>query len=224
MHGFTTRELADDYQKIAGTLRINVNHIITLNQIHSNKVFIVTKEMIKHAKNNRLSLEGDALVTHQENIFVGVRTADCLPLLMFDPTKKVCAAVHAGWRGLVGGVIENTLGVMIKDFGSKPADILVTLGIALCENCFEVGPEVVAEFKKRFGEKFKAKPGRDDRNHISLRAMAIIILLNSGIMANSIELITGCTSCNNDKMFSYRKGDKDGRGLSLIGLVKHDVG
>lgn len=214
IHGFTTRELGDDKVRIAEELEILPEQIVTVKQIHSNQVLIVGA---RHAVPLQIN-EADSLITQQPNIFLGIRTADCVPLLIYDPQQKICAAIHAGWRGLVGGVIENTVAEMKKTHHSQSDSLFVVIGPALCEKCFEVGPEIVGEFHKKFGSAFKPKEGKRDRSHIDLRKLCVTVLVSLGVLPESIELITGCTFCHNDRLYSYRKGDKEGRQLALIGI------
>ncbi len=212
IHGFTARDLGSDYPRIARVLGVDESQFVTVKQIHSNRVVVVSSD-------HTPTTEADALITDQPGFIIGIRTADCVPLLVYDPSKKVVAAIHAGWRGLVAGIIENTLGEMQEKYQSKISDLLVTIGISLCKKCFEVGPEVAAAFRARFGEACDITPGQGDRSHIGLRTQCASVLLSQGVLPQNVELISGCTSCHNDRLFSYRKGDKEGRQFNFIGIL-----
>lgn len=216
LYGFTTRALGASYEEIAKQMGVSSESLMTLKQIHSNQVVAISH------KGPEIFLwrdqkEGDALVTNQPGILVGVKTADCVPLLIYDPIQKVVAAVHAGWRGLVAGILESSLNQM-RLFGSAYEDLVVIMGPALCGFCFEVGPQVVKTFKHRFGLDFTVRPGKGDRSSIDLREACRLILEEQHLSGNRIEFLPYCTACQPERFFSYRKGDQTGRQLSFIGL------
>lgn len=210
--GFTARNPGSDYQKISSLLKVDLKSINTLKQVHSNKVTrLVTPIGCELA-------DGDALVTTQKNVVIGVRVADCLPLLVYDPIGGMVAAVHAGWRGVVSGIIENSLSMM-KTCGSIPKNCLVSMGPCICDKCFEVGPEVVCEFKNKFADGSEIiVSGKGDRSFIYLKHAARIILLAAGIPEIQIEINGWCTRCHNDVWPSYRGGDVTLRTLAYIAL------
>ncbi len=209
VHGFTTRELGDDISKIAKELDVSEEKIVTVKQIHSNRVLV-----FPFLKNS----EADAMSTHQSGLFIGIRTADCVPLLIYDPQKKVCAAVHAGWRGLIGGVIENTIQQLCQELSSHPKSLVVALGPALCPGCFEIGPEVKDRFVEKFGTRLIISSGETDRSFLDLREACRLVLLDAGVLGENIEHLSYCNFCQPDLFYSYRRGDKLGRQLALIGL------
>lgn len=201
VHSFTTRT----------TPPFSTDSIMTLKQIHSNKVFVVQKE-------GPLSEEGDALISRQPGLSVGVRTADCVPLLVYDPVNRTIAAIHAGWKGLISGVIEETLKIFRNSFKSDFANLQVVLGPALCPGCFEIGPEVADQFRKKFGDKLAVSPGEADRSFVDLRKGCCVVLEELGVPANSIEVLPHCTACEPELFYSYRRGDRDARMLAFIGI------
>jgi len=215
IHGFTTRELGADYKKIAQAIDVPTESILTLKQIHSNKTHAVTGSQIPANE----SIEGDAMMTQQPKVVIGIRTADCVPIIVFDPKQKVVAAIHAGWRGVIAGVIENIIVQMQKEFKSSPDELVAVLGPALCIDCFEVGPEVAEKFVEKFGSKINFKKGKGDRWHPDLREGCVEVLKTLGIKEENLESLPYCTSCNNDLLFSYRKGDREERMLGFIGLM-----
>ncbi|MBI2339854.1 MAG: laccase domain-containing protein, partial [Deltaproteobacteria bacterium] len=131
IHGFTTRELGADDTRIADELKIPVSSIVTVKQVHSNQVLFLSDRSDR-------SIEADAIITNQKEIFIAIRTADCVPILVYDPEHRAVGAIHAGWRGLVSGVIENAVCEMAVHFGTKPPKLLAALGPALCPGCFAV--------------------------------------------------------------------------------------
>ena len=155
--------------------------------------------------------EADAACTDQPRVLVGVRTADCLPVLLVDPRVRAVAAVHAGWRGVVAGVLTNALETMVSEYGCKAADIEAAIGPGISECCFEVGDEVAVKFSADFVNRNGAKP------HVDLAAALRAQLRQAGV--DRVDVAAQCTSCNLGRYFSHRAEQGDtGRMLALIGL------
>ena len=159
--------------------------------------------------------QADALVTSQSGFVVAIRTADCVPALIVDPQTHTVAAVHAGWRGMAAEILPTTLDKMSRHFGTRAADVLVAIGPAIGQCCFEVGPEVAAQFRRWF-------PERDDlsqKTNIDLRETALRQLAGAGVSQESITAVEDqCTRCNPDRFHSWRRdGQQSGRMVSAIG-------
>lgn len=214
IHGFTTRHLGDNIAHTVETMKLPHDHFISLKQIHSNKVYCIEHDPAMTSR----TLERDALITQEKNIFLSIRTADCIPILVYDTDKNVAAAIHAGWRGLVNGVIEATFHQMKKKFSSNPNHFWVAVGATLCPGCFEVGPEVAKEFKNKWGAKITITQGNEDRSYLDLRQACDLILKEGGIPQNQIDWISYCTACCKNLFFSYRRGDRNQRMMAFIGI------
>lgn len=198
IHGFTTREVGDA-----------ISCVFALKQIHSGMVFCVDDK----TDLSRV-IEGDAVVTNQKGIVIGVRTADCLPLLVYDPVKNVIAAIHAGWRGFLAGVIENTFQILKQKYGCEFSDLEIALGPCISVKNFEVGDEVRAEFHAKFGEKFVSVG-----SHLDLVATAKNICENLGCDPKKIFSLDLCTFEHKDLFYSYRREPGPGRQFNFIGLL-----
>ena len=160
--------------------------------------------------------EADAVFTRVRGHAVGVATADCLPILLAQ-RDVACAAVHAGWRGLIAGVIEAA----IERLGGG-ANLEAAIGPAIGPCCFEVGPEVAARFLERFpDQKGFARSGEGDRSRIDLPRAAAHVLASRGIEASRVRIADVCTRCRPEgRLESYRRdGQNAGRMLAVIGRV-----
>ncbi len=116
--------------------------VVQAHQVHGDRVAVVTS-----AGTTREELEGyDALVTDVPGVAIGARTADCIPVLMYDPVRRVVAAVHSGWKGTVLKIAAKTLAVMASKYGTRAADILAVIGPGIGPESFQVGPEVAEAF------------------------------------------------------------------------------
>jgi hypothetical protein len=201
----------DCRRRLAQHLGVELDRLIVPRQTHSVNVAVVRSIPVGDA-----DIEGvDALVTTLPGVVVGVNTADCLPLLLYDEQSGVVAAVHAGWRGAVGGVVENAVAAMIEQ-GAHPADIhaIVAPHIGVC--CFEVGEEVAERFHPDDVVRHAgAKP------HVSLAGAVTRTLRNLGVDAANICADAECTRCRSTRYFSARAlGIASGRNFSFISLKK----
>lgn len=187
---------------------------VWLNQIHSNKV-IVADQFASGA-------DADGSYTTQFDCVSAVMTADCLPVLICNQQGTVAAAVHAGWRGLLNGILEQAVDKVLNAVQGHPEDLLIWLGPAIGPEKFEVGDEVRQAFLKKspdikeIQQCFTAV--KDKKNHYlaDIYQLARLRMLHQGI-----ENISGgnyCTYTEQDKFFSYRRDGKTGRMASLIWL------
>ena len=182
------------------------NNAIWLEQIHSNKVITITA----NSDLNRIE-QADALFTKQLNTPLAIMTADCLPILLTDLKGKQIAAIHGGWRGLAGGIIENT----IQCFDCDPANILAWLGPAIGPENFEVGQDVFDAFSglnKDYSQGFKSK-GKS-KFFADIFFLAKALLNKSGVSVIACE--QDCTFKQSELFYSYRREGKTGRMASVI--------
>jgi len=176
--------------------------ISEVDQIHSSKVFIVSKPGIAG--------RGDGLVTNKKGLILAVKTADCAPALFCDTKKRVIGAVHIGWRGIVKGIIEKFADVVVKEFGSKMDEIFCAVGPFIRECCYEIGDDIIGYFKHYY-QLENGKIFLNMEEEIKDR------LLRVGIPVDNIEFLKHCTACDPEKFFSYRRDrGKTGRMYSII--------
>ncbi len=182
-------------------LNLSIDNLSYLKQIHSNKVNV--------AKVGQL--EGDALVTDQKNLVLAISIADCYPLLFHDPINNIIGGAHAGWRGTVGKIAKNTIDEMIL-LGAKAEHIKVAVGQGICQDNFEVGQEVIDQFKDA-GFPFSCWK----ENKIDLVECNKFVLMQNGIKEENIWSMNRCTFEND--FFSYRRDKgKTGRMWAVISL------
>lgn len=188
-----------------------------LNQVHGNRVFELP---IPHSKMGEITPEADACMTREPGQVCVVQTADCLPVLFCDEAGTVVAAAHAGWRGLAGGVLEET----VRTMGVAPERILAWLGAAIGPDTFEVGDEVREAFVSQHalaGIAFRpALPGTLDETPRKWLA-DIYALARIRLAAVGVEQVYGgglCTYKDMERFFSYRRDRNTGRMASLIWL------
>ena len=150
---------------------------------------------------------GDALLTNRAGVGLSIRTADCFPILLADPTRRVVAAVHAGWRGAADGIAPATLDKMSAEFGTDPAHVHAAIGPGIGVCCYQVGVEVA----RRFGQN---RAGRLDLAEENRRQ-----LVQAGVPESQIENLNLCTRCDPARFHSWRRDQQAaGRMISFIRL------
>ena len=195
-------------------IKSSSNRIVLLNQIHSNKFYYIDKK----SKSNYKEFDGDALITNKPNIPIGVLTADCAPILIFDKEKKIVAAIHAGWKGAYKGIIKKVIKFMLKN-GSFANNITAVIGPCILFKSYEVKQDFVKKFiKKDIKNKIFFKKAKD-KNYFNLSEYIVCQLKNLNI--NKIEVINKDTYNIKNNFFSARRSkDRDegdyGRNISII--------
>ena len=191
--------------------------LATAWQVHGDGVKIVTAENIDES-----GQRFDALASNMDGILVGVKTADCVPILLGDPNTGAFAAVHAGWRGSVQTIVVNAVEKMVAEFGTDPADLIAAIGPAAgCKN-YEIGTDVIDAFDEKFSDARKyfseTRPGHA---LIDLHAANRDQLVSCGVQGINIYNAPFCTMERPDLFFSYRleksRYGKTGRLMSVIG-------
>ena len=163
----------------------------------------------------------DAIVSATFGVLAGVKTADCVPILIGDPVTGAFAAVHAGWRGTLVAIAVKTLERMSAKYNSKPHDVRVAIGPAAGSCCYEVGRDVIDVFKNKFPSQELFTETITDHACIDLLKANREQLLSAGVDPEKINVAPLCTMCRTDLFFSYRREKnvpgKVGRLMSVIG-------
>jgi hypothetical protein len=163
--------------------------------------------------------EFDGLVCDEVGPVLSAFAADCVPLLFAEPEARVCGSAHAGWRGTVAGVARNVVLRMVE-LGGRADRVRVALGPSIGPCCFEVGPEVVAEFRAALGDVPGMVVPGPNKDHISLRVALRTMLERAGVRGENIDDTPPCTQCNGERFFSYRRdGREGGMHMGFIGLT-----
>lgn len=243
--GFTP---ADGRQTVEANRRLLVEAVtgspdtplILVRQFHSNLIFRASREDASRAR----PLKADGVMTADPGILLGVQVADCIPVLVADPRRRIAAAFHAGWRGTVKRIVELGVGRMRLEFGSNPRDLIAAIGPGIGSCCYTVGEEVVSEFESQFAyapelfhEVYDADPVRQKypmlfltqrapghspigpQIHLDLVEANRRQLLDAGLKPAAIQILGGCTSCQRELFYSHRASrGHAGRMMAVIGI------
>jgi YfiH family protein len=243
--GFTKE---DDRETVAQNRRLFAEAVsgdpssplVDLRQIHSNLVRLVSAEDARRKQPR----SADGLMTDEPGLLLGVRTADCIPVLVADRKRRAVAAFHAGWRGTVERIVESGIGRMRLQFGSRPEDLVAAIGPGIGPCCYAVGEEVLSSFESQFAyarelfrEVYDSNPVRKKYPllfmtqrapghsaigpslHLNLVEANRRQLIAAGLRPRAIHQIGGCTSCHRELFFSHRGSEGHaGRMMSVIGI------
>jgi YfiH family protein len=193
-------------------------------QVHGSDVRVVRSEDETRPPGGGVGEEErcDAVVTDRPRVLVGVKTADCVPILLADSRTGACAAVHAGWRGTVSRIVARALEGMSAEYGTRAGDVRAAIGPAAGGCCYEVGQEVVEAFQERLPNATELfTPTRVGHALIDLQRANRDQLIATGVPAEAIHIAPLCTMCRTDLFFSYRREKslygRTGRLMAVIG-------
>ena len=213
--GSNLQKITRSKQKLATVVNQPVSEMVFPRQTHSDNVARIDTVCLEEIGNT------DALVTNKPNICICIQTADCVPILFFDPQKKVIALAHAGWRGTVKRIATKVVFEMNEFYQSNPKNILVAIGPAISKTVYEVGSEVV-EMVRRVIPNPETSLHKNSlgRYHFDLWDANRKLLISAGIKNENIELIQECSFINKEKYFSARReGAQTGRMVSGMVLT-----
>lgn len=184
----------------------DVDNVKYINQIHSSIIFDLNEE------SEVLGKEGDGLVSTHENEIIGVFTADCVPVILYDEKKNIISAVHSGWKGTIGDISKKAAEIMKSKYGAE--EIKVIIGPHIGECCYEVSEDLVNKFSDKYGE------GVSKGRMLSLEN-AIKKQLEGIVKKDNIKSLDICTNCNSKyKMHSYRKKQDEAGRLFSFAYIK----
>lgn len=217
-HGDTQENVDRNLQLFGSHLGIDAARIATCRQVHGDDVAVLDRVPTK-------SPHADAMVSAVPNVYLGIKTADCVPILMIDRARRISAAVHAGWRGTVKRITRKVVLLMKERFHCREEDIVAALGPAIRGCCYEVGDAVLVPFSQNVpdGDRFIATVQRHDPQR-AVRTVDLVEtnrseLIRQGIPEQNIHDVGMCTCCSSEFLFSYRRdGEVSGRHLSLAGF------
>lgn len=184
------------------------------HQVHGDMGHVVTDKLLQ--ENDSWSLDGDYLITNELNVGIGVLTADCLPLVIYDPVHHAAGVVHAGWRGAVAGIAVKATRHLCKQYGAKIEELMVFLGPCAGSCCYQVGKDLMEALPTSGHECIDC---RADGHYFDLARFVEQQLLLAGIKKEAIDLQSHrCTICD-DAYFSYRRQKElAGRQITLVCL------
>ncbi|UCC73108.1 MAG: polyphenol oxidase family protein [Gemmatimonadota bacterium] len=179
-----------------------IPRVACCRQVHGAAVAVYDDS---HSSGVKVLGDADAIVTAREGVLLAVTVADCVPVFVVEPVRRLLGLAHAGWRGTAAGIAEATLGAMSR-LGAEVASLHVHLGAAICRKCYKVGPEVTAALGVPEGTRHV-----DLRDHIARSVRAL------GVDSGRLTASQRCTRCDSGSFYSYRGGDRGQRMCAFLG-------
>lgn len=215
-----------NWRLLATAFRLDPHCFVVMRQIHGDRIVVIETDNRENLPEGSLlpaeAYACDALVTNLPGLALGVKTADCVPLFLVDPVKRVVGAVHAGWRGTALNIAGQTVDTFLARFSSQPRDILAVIGPAIGACCYEVDAVVYHALEVYAG------PGRDpffrpaalkDRWRLDLGMVNRCQVEQRGVPPAQIFAADHCTSCQDEVFYSHRRdGGRTGRHFSFLML------
>ncbi len=207
--------LEESYEKLCKALGFDRKNEVRPYQTHTDCIKIVNKpgENLQNV---------DGIITSKNNVDLVLTFADCTPILLYDPVKKVIANIHSGWRGTVQKIGQKGAKKMIQNYGCDPKNIIACIGPCIGKCHFEVDEDVEKIFEETFSylnvnEKIISK--KNKKYHIDTTLINRLILQEAGLLSKNIYESNICTVCNSDLIHSYRADkEKSGRNITVLGM------
>jgi len=192
--------------------------LVTVRQVHGSDILVIDEPNEDYS--HFLTLESDAIITNQSGVMIGVCVADCAPILLLDPEKRVIAAVHAGWQGTAAGLVSKTVAGMRSLFNCDPGTLQAAIGPCISKCCYEVDAPVRQAFaQSQVPWEICAEPNGAGKWQLDLAAANRELLLLAGVPDSAIQVSGMCVSCQRERFFSYRRdGGETGRQMGFIML------
>ena len=204
--GDDSNNVGENRSSFFNYLGLSMNSVAYQKQVHGDEINIV--------KSGGECGESDAMITTKKGIGIGISTADCCAIFIYDCVKYVIAGVHSGWRGTSKRILSRALKVLFDEYSSKPANLICYLSPSISRTNYAVGPEVAQQFDLRYimpvGDKFL----------LNIPKINYDILLHSGIIPQNIQLSNLCTFEYSSILHSYRRdGKRAGRSMAVIAMI-----
>ena len=224
--GDAPERVEENFRRFCAAVGSDPEAVVKNHQVHGKTVRRVTSPAEAVPLSQPGTCPADALVTDIPGVCLTVFSADCIPVLLYDPVRRVAAAAHAGWRGTAAGIVHETVGVMKQDYGCRPEDILAAIGPGISSCCFETHADVPDGLRSGLGaaaEPFiRPLPG-GDTFRVDLKGANARWLEEAGLAPQHIALCPLCTACRPDLFWSHRRlGQARGSMAAMIQL-KHPL-
>lgn len=220
--GFNTQDqqanVEGNRSLLARAFGVNQEALVTPRQVHGTDILVIGEPNEDYS--HFLGVEGDAVITNQTGVLIGVCVADCAPILLCDPEKQVIAVVHAGWKGTASGLVAKAVAGMHSEFGSNPARLRAAIGPCIQKCCYEVDEPVRQAFLQgglNWGD--CAEPSAAGKWQLDLASANRELLQRAGLANAAIQTSDQCVCCCSEQYFSYRRDkDESGRQMGFIML------
>ena len=202
-----TLNIRNNHEIVYNYLGIDETQAAFMEQVHGDTVIV--------SETGGISPKTDGLITSKCGLMLGVKIADCIPLLLFEPVHNVIGAIHCGWRSIKANIAEKAIAKMVDELQASPENIVAVMGPSAESCCYEIGRDIAAHFNS------SSLIERNGLLYLDLKAELRVHLLTGGLISSNIEIISDCTICNKELYFSHRRDNKkSGRMMGYIMVNK----
>ena len=221
--GDDPKNVAENFRRFCAALGTDADALVKNHQVHSDLVRPVTREDILSSPELPGPVDADGLVTDVPGVCLTIFSADCIPVLLYDPKKRVIAAAHAGWRGTAQGIAARAAEAMQRHYGCSPEHILAAIGPGISPCCFETHADVPDGLRAGLGADAQAfiRPlSQEGKFSVDLKGANARWLERSGLLPEHIAICPACTACAGDTFWSHRRqGNTRGSMAAMIQLL-----
>lgn len=204
--GDDPERVTENYRRFCAAVGADVTGIVMSSQVHGTVIRTVTRADVKAGLHDPIGYECDGLITDLPGLALTVFSADCIPVLLYDPVRRVIAAVHAGWRGTAGNIAGKAVQKMREDYGCRSENVLAAIGPGISQCCFETHSDVPDAMTASLGD--LAKPHilsvENGKFRVDLKGINAALLMQAGVSPGHIEVSGHCTACLPQLYWSHR--------------------
>ena len=221
--GDDPERVTENFVRLGAACGIPAEEMVLTQQTHTTNLrYASSEDRGKGVFRHRGYTDIDGLYTDQEHVALVISFADCVPVFLADPVKRVIAAVHSGWRGTVGKIGTKAVRRLQEEYGSRSEDIRALIGPSICRDCYEVDEPVIEKFREAYPDElhdriWTGQEGDPDHYQLDLWEANRLNLLEAGLLEDHMAVTNLCTCCNPDLIFSHRAtGGKRGVTVGMI--------
>lgn len=222
----TPEAVRENYTRFCEALGTSRDRIVMTHQVHQDEIRTVSEADILPDLFAPFPYDADGLITDRPGFCLTIFYADCIPVLLYDPVRRVIAAVHSGWRGTALGIAPKAARMMAEHYGSRAEDILCAVGPGIGPCCFETHADVPDAMREAWGslaEPFLRPAEIPGKFHVDLKGIIGAQMLQAGLLPEHIDTLPLCTGCRPDLYWSHRKlGTRRGNQAAMIQLLPAD--
>lgn len=221
--GDTRENVLENYRRFSFLVGFRPETLVFTRQEHTDIIRKVTRADCGYGLEREADYVADGLITNEPGVTLVCFSADCTPILLYDPAAQAIAAIHSGWRGTAMGIVKKGVEALCWEYGSRPSDIRAAIGPCISKCCFEVGAEVPQAMLDSLGDSARAAiEPRGEKFHVDLKECNRLWLQKAGVEV--IDISPDCTKCQPDRFWSHRiTGQARGSLAAVISLREGSV-
>ena len=221
--GDLRENVLENYRILGEAVGFRPEQTVFTHQTHTNIVVRVGAKDRTHGLYSEVTEERDGLITNEPGVALTIFSADCTPILLYDPVRKAVGAAHAGWRGTASGIAARAVEAMTREFGSDPAELRAAIGPCIGPCCFETHRDVPDAMRDAYGEAAEPaiRSAGADKYYVNLKMLNQLCLARAGV--RQIDVCADCTACQPGRFWSHRRVGNARGSLAAIIMLREET-